>query len=93
MTRYATTEKMWECWGCGFDIPLRSMWTNEQYPYTYRCPCCKENILFIDESDNIRRAGAYYGMLPHIDHNDPMFEDNEFGLAHIRNHIAVFPND
>jgi len=73
MTRYATTEKMWECWGCGFDIPLRSMWIKEQYPYTHRCPGCKENILFIDEPNNIRRAGAYYGPLLYADYDDPLF--------------------
>ena len=73
MTRYATTEKQYECWGCGYKIPIRSMWTTKTHPFTFRCPGCKENILFID-AHKFRRAGAYYGTIPYRDNTDPLFE-------------------
>ncbi|KKL04483.1 hypothetical protein LCGC14_2615600 [marine sediment metagenome] len=83
MAKYATDEQTWECWGCGFDIPIRSMLTADESTQTgprhqgagcvnhYRCPNCEENILFIEEQ-TIRRAGVYYGSLPHVDLTDPL---------------------
>ena len=73
MAKYATTEKMWGCWGCGIDVPIRSMWTKEEYPQTYRCPQCDENILYVDCDGGVMRSGAYHGPLPYTDHNDPIF--------------------
>ena len=71
MAKYATTEDHYQCWGCGFHIPIRSMWTRKEFPHTYRCPRCEENILFIDEY--VGRAGAYFGSLKYVDYTDPLF--------------------
>lgn len=79
MAKYATTEEHYLCWGCGFDIPIRSMWTKEEHPQTYRCPCCKENILFCDQNGGVVRSGAYYGPLRYADYNDRIFS----GGAHV----------
>jgi len=49
------------------------MWTTKTHPFTFRCPGCKENILFID-AHKCRRAGAYFGPIPYRDNTDPMFE-------------------
>ena len=75
MARYATNEDHWQCWGCGFDIPIRSMWTKEKFPQTYRCPQCEENILYINCDDGIERAGAYYGPLLYVDYTNQLFVD------------------
>ncbi len=79
MAKYATTETLYQCWGCGLDIPIRSMWTKEEFPQTYRCPRCKENILFCDQNGGVVRSGAYYGPLRYADYNDRVFA----GGAHV----------
>ena len=73
MTKYATDEKMYQCWGCGFDIPWRSMWSNEEHPNTHRCPKCDENIL-VSTPDGVDRSATYWHPLGYADTTHPMFD-------------------
>lgn len=55
------------------------MYTKEEYPQTYRCPRCDENILYVNYNGGVTRSGAYYGPLPYADYNDRVFA----GDAHV----------